>query len=137
MRAQNAAILMHNEQDAILFEFFELSPYNEAVMSTEGRLLRCFPASCASMSMDKFNEDGWQSTLAHTIAKMSRQVIAEFKPKVMKANDEHIEERDTTDPRLVTDFLATVMSALGETIPPRRIWKNTREEVLWRDAKLP
>jgi hypothetical protein len=137
VKAQNAAIIMHHDQNAILFEFFELSPLNEAVMNTEGRLLRWFPASCISMPMEKFKEDGLRSTLAQTIAKMSRQEVAEFKPKAVKAGDEHIEERDTTDPRLVTDFLATVLSALGETVPTSRIWKNTREEVLWKDAKLP
>jgi hypothetical protein len=137
VNAQNAAIIMHHEQNSVLFEFFEISPHNEAVMNTEGRLLRYFPASCISMSTEKFNEGGLRSTLAQTIAKMSREEVAEFKPKVMKAGEEHIEERDTTDPRLVTDFLATVLSALGETVPTSRIWKNTREEVLWKDAKLP
>jgi hypothetical protein len=137
VNAQNAAIIMHHEQNYVLFEFFEISPHNEAVMNTEGRLLRYFPASCISMSTEKFNEGGLRSTLAQTIAKMSHQEVAEFKPKVMKAGEEHIEERDTTDPRLVTDFLATVLSALGKTVPTSRIWKNTREEVLWKDAKLP
>lgn len=137
VKKQNAAIIMSHEQESVMFEFFELSPQNEAVMNTKGRLRRCFPASSVSMQMKTFNEDGCQSTLAHTIAKMSHQEVAEMKPKVMKAGDEHIEERDTTDPDLVTDFLVTVLGVLGDTVPASRIWKNTREEVLWRDARLP
>jgi hypothetical protein len=68
---------------------------------------------------------------------MSYQEVAEMKPKVMKAGEEQIEERDTTDPAIVTDFLATVLSAIGETVPASQVWKNTREETLWRDAKMP
>ena len=128
---------MSCEQESVRFEFFELSPENEAAMSTKGRLRRCFPASSVSVHIKIFDEEGCRSTLAHTIAKMSHQEVAEMKPKVMKAGDEHIEERDTTDPGLVTDFLVTVLSALGETVQASRIWKNTREEVLWRHARLP
>jgi len=134
---QNAAIIMSRKQESIMFDVFELSPQNRASMNTKGRLQRCFPASSVSIHIKIFDEEGCQSALAHTIAKMSHQEAAEMKPKVMKAGEEHIEERDTTHPRLVTDLLVTILSALGKTVQAPSIWKNTREEVLWRDAKLP
>ncbi|KAF2477189.1 uncharacterized protein BDR25DRAFT_371170 [Lindgomyces ingoldianus] len=137
VKEQNAAIIVGHKEDSITFEFFELSPRNEDVMSTQGRLRRCFPASSVSMSMKTFSENKWSSTLAHTIGKMSHQGVAEMKSKVMKAGDTHLEDRDTTDPRIVTDFLATVLSAMGETVEASRLWKNTREEVLWQKAPLP
>lgn len=131
VKGQNAAIIVNREKGSVIFEFFELSPKNEAVMNTTGQLHRCFPASSISMQIKTFNKDGCRSALAHAISKMSYQEVAEMKSKVMKAGDEHIEEWDTTDPHIVFDFLVTVLSALGETVQTSHIWKNTREEVLW------
>ena len=54
-----------------------------------------------------------------------------------KADDEHIEERGTMDPILVTDFLVSVLSAMGKPTNSGGIWKNTRDEVLWKFALLP
>ncbi|KAH7118310.1 hypothetical protein EDB81DRAFT_667818 [Dactylonectria macrodidyma] len=137
VKSQNAAIIISQQGDCIIFEFSELSPRNDAAMSTKGRLQRCFPASSVSVTKEIFNDLGCRSMLAHTIAKMSHQEVSEMKPKVVKARDQHIEERDTTSPDLVTDFLATVVSAMGQTTKTSCIWKNTREEVLWNDAALP
>ena len=36
--AGKTTVIMRDEQDAIVFELFELSPHNEVVMNMEGRL---------------------------------------------------------------------------------------------------
>ncbi|KAK5994206.1 hypothetical protein PT974_07649 [Cladobotryum mycophilum] len=137
VKAQNAGIIMTRENDSIIFEPFELSAKSEMVMSTLGRLKRSFPASSVALKISIFSDEDFQIALASTISKMSRQEVAAMKPKVMKAGDQHIEERDTTSPDVVTDFLASVLSSMGEIVYRRQIWKNTREEVLWSDAKSP
>ncbi|TWU70430.1 hypothetical protein ED733_000359 [Metarhizium rileyi] len=137
VKAQNAGILMNRNPKSVTFEFFELSPLNKAAMGTQGRLRRHFPASGVAIPIQTFRDDAFQSTLSETIAKMSYQEVAEMKSKVKKAGDEHIEDRETTDPSIVTDFLATSLSALGKNLQIHPIRKNTREEVLWKDAKLP
>ena len=45
---QNAAVLVTRKQDELIFESFELSPSNSAVISVKGRLTRC--SRCHSCS---------------------------------------------------------------------------------------
>jgi hypothetical protein len=137
VKAQNAGIIITCDHDIAIFEPFELSPQNERVMATVGRLKRSFPASSTAMSFELFGQKQCQAGLANTIATMSHQEVSEMKPKVTKAGDQHIEERDTTAPTIVTDFLVAGLSAIGNPSKGSKIWKNTREEVLWSHADLP
>ncbi|KAK0763454.1 hypothetical protein N5P37_002831 [Trichoderma harzianum] len=136
--AQNAGIIIGKNQDSIILETFELSPTNEAVMGTIGRLQRRFPASAISIPIKRFRENGFVQAFTDTLEKMSCQEVAEVKPKISKKGESQIEERDTTDPFLVTDFLHAVLSAFSkDTIPASSISKNTREEVVYNNASLP
>ncbi|KAI1500635.1 hypothetical protein F5X99DRAFT_429300 [Biscogniauxia marginata] len=135
--AQNAGIIVTRQQNQVLFESFELSPENKDVMGTKGRLRRCFPASSVSIPIETYCNEGLRQALAYTIAKMGHQEVSEAKPKIREMGEVQIEERDTTDPYLVTDFLHTVLQTVGEARDPSVIWKNTREEVVLKDAKLP
>ncbi|KKP04319.1 hypothetical protein THAR02_03596 [Trichoderma harzianum] len=136
--AQNAGVIITQNQDAIVVEAFELSPTNQAVMGTIGRLKRHFPASAISIPIKRFRESGFIQAFTSTIEKMSRQEVAEAKPKISKKGESQIEERDTTDPFLVTDFLHAVLLAFDrDATPVSSISKNTREEVLWKNAFMP
>lgn len=136
--AQNAGIIITQNEDSIVLETFELSPTNEAVMGTIGRLQRRFPASAISIPIKRFRESGFIQAFTDTLEKMSHQEVAEAKPKALKNGELQIENRDTTDPFLVTDFLHTVLFAFSKnTIPVSSISKNTREEVVYNNASLP
>lgn len=136
--AQNAGIILTQNEDSIVLETFELSPTNEAVMGTIGRLQRRFPASAVSIPIKRFRESGFIQAFTSTLETMSYQEVAEAKPKISKKGESQIEERDTTDPLLVTDFLHAVLLALDrDAITVSSISKNTREEVLWKDAFMP
>ncbi|KAJ6788015.1 hypothetical protein PWT90_01127 [Aphanocladium album] len=137
VEAQNAAIRVGRTKTSINFEFFELSPQNEAVMSTQGRLKRHFPGSAVSIPFEVFDNADLHSSIADTITRMGLEEVKEVKAKIKKARDTQIEERDTTDPAIVTDFLATVLSALGDVTHAPVLEKNTREQVSWKNAKLP
>ncbi|KAJ4865601.1 hypothetical protein T069G_02131 [Trichoderma breve] len=136
--AQNAGIIIGQTQDAIILEVFELSPTNAAVMGTIGRLQRRFPASAISIPIKRFRESGFIQALTDTLEKLSHQEVAEAKPKVLKKGESQIEDRDTTDPFMVTNFLHAVLFAFSkDTIPVSSISKNTRDEVVWKDAFMP
>lgn len=137
VRAQNAGMVITCDKDAVVFEPFELSPQNASVMANSGRLKRAFPASSTAVSLEVFQQDQCQAGLANTIATMSHQEVPEMKPKITKAGDQHIEERDTTAPTIVTDFLVAGLNAIGRPSQGCKIWKNTREEVLWSGADSP
>ncbi|TDZ21687.1 hypothetical protein Cob_v005405 [Colletotrichum orbiculare MAFF 240422] len=137
IREQNAGVLISQVNSALNVEAFELSPSNRAVIKTAGRLRRTFPGTAVSISLKNAREDGFITTLAATLSKMSTQPCAETKPKVKKAGQLQDENRDTTHPKMVTELLNAFLTAVGQPAACDRIWKNTREEVLWRQARLP
>ncbi|KAI9824844.1 MAG: hypothetical protein M1819_000796 [Sarea resinae] len=137
IRAQNAGVIITKAHDTIHFEAFELSPCNESVITTRGRLRRSFPGAAFAVRQSTFDTDGFKATLAQTIAKMSHQVAMGMQPKVRKAGQQHTEDRDTTHPSMVTEYLMSFLRAAGEPAEVSTIWKNTREEVMWKSALRP
>lgn len=134
---QNAGIIFLHTGNAVVFEAFELSPLNEAVMSTQGRLRRSFPGPAVAIPTNIFVDPEFQSTLARTLSKMSVQPGIGMIPTVQKSQNELQETRDTTHPGLVTELLLSVVGPFSSHFDGKRIWKNTREEVLWKDARFP
>ncbi|KAH1900111.1 hypothetical protein KXV57_008631 [Aspergillus fumigatus] len=137
VKCQNAAVLMTRDDDAIRIETFELSARNEAVMTTIGRLKRQFPGPTLSMDLETFNESGLQTTIAQTFAKLSHQPVAGTHAKVKKAGQMHDEDRDTTHPRMVTEFVTAFLRPLCTSVVCSQMEKNTREEVMWLDSRSP
>ncbi|KAL7770262.1 hypothetical protein CFE70_000195 [Pyrenophora teres f. teres 0-1] len=139
IKAQNAAVIVskQNAGTHVVFEVFELSPPNETVMRTKGRLKRSFPTYACQIPLKQFQEQGLIEALAHTLSRMSLEEAPDFQPQTRKNKKEHIEIRDTTHPGLVTDFLMHLLSVVGQPIDVQGIWKNTREDVLLHRALLP
>jgi hypothetical protein len=139
IKAQNAALIISRQGDYVIFEAFELAPPNNQVMLTKGRLTRSFPTVACRLPVGKLGEEGLIEALAHSIAKMSSQAAPGLQPRVWKAGQEHIEDRDTTHPGMITDYLMAVVTALGTRMDLLHdgLWKNTREEVLWSNARQP
>ncbi|RDW72793.1 hypothetical protein BP6252_06700 [Coleophoma cylindrospora] len=135
--AQNAGVIVRRDLDVVVFEVFELSPDNKSIVSTKGRLQRSFPAFAVSVPLKEFSDEGFQTTLSQAISKMSAERIDEMQPKVKKAGEKQSETRDTVIPHLVTEHLVSFLRAVGEPISTAAIRKNTREEVMWKDAKSP
>jgi hypothetical protein len=76
------------------------------------------------------NED-FRNSLARTIARMTTQAAAEgTQPRVYKDGQMVEEERETTHPMMVTDWLMNYIASLSGTATPKQISKKTREEVL-------
>ncbi|KAL2816576.1 hypothetical protein BDW59DRAFT_166300 [Aspergillus cavernicola] len=137
IREQNAAILMSRIEDKIHIELWELSPRNEAVTTTLGRLKRQFPGPTLAMDLDVFRNSGLQETMAQTLAKLSHQSVPGTKSKVKKSGAKHDEDRDTTHPKMVTEFFMAFLRPMCGDTQALQIQKNTREEVLWLDSRSP
>ncbi|CAG8237073.1 unnamed protein product [Penicillium salamii] len=137
VREQNAGIIIGYKGVKTHIECFELSPANEAAMSTKGRLQRTFPGLTLAFDTCVFNEPGLLTMLAQTISRMSQQPVAGIKPKVRKAKQQHDEDRDTTDLKMVVDFLMATLRPLSVDVTDIQIQKNTREEVMWRNCRFP
>jgi hypothetical protein len=130
-------MLIRRDPDGAFFEVFELSPNNNSVMSTKGRLRRSFPAFVVFIPLKEFSDEGFQVTMSHTISKMSAEHVDEMQPKVTKAGNKQSENRDTAMPYLVTEHLVSFLRAVGRPASALSISKNTREEVTWKNAKTP
>jgi hypothetical protein len=139
VKAQNAAVLISKQTAGadIIFEVFELSPTNGAVMRTMGRLKRSFPTYACRISPQRFQEKGLVESIAYTLAKMSSQEAPGFQAQTRKNKKDHGEMRDTTHPGMITDFFMRVLSVVGEPAEVPGIRKNTREDVLWDNSFLP
>ena len=107
-------------------------------MSTKGRLKRSFPSCAFAVSQETFLDDGFVATLALIIAKLSEQSAPGTQPKIRKARQEHEEDRDTTHPAMVVEYLMNFIRAAGWSVEDVvAIGKNTREEVVWSNARMP
>ncbi|KAE8351981.1 hypothetical protein BDV28DRAFT_149490 [Aspergillus coremiiformis] len=137
IREQNCGIMFTKMGDLIQIEAFELLPKNGSVMATKGRLRRSFPGPALSMKMEDFEAPDFQIVVAETLAKMSHQPAPGTKPKVKKAGHFHSEDRDTTHPKIVTELFFNFLRPQCVPVKPRRVWKNTRDEVMWNDSLQP
>ncbi|KAJ5965401.1 hypothetical protein N7481_012115 [Penicillium waksmanii] len=124
-------------RDKIHVESFELSPRNEAVMTTIGRLRRTFPGPGLAFDRATFEEAGLQDAPGPYPFQMSRQSVAETMVKIMKAEELHDEDRHTTDSKMVTEFLMSVLRPGSVNIIAPQIHRCTREEVMWLGSRSP
>ncbi|KAH6502438.1 hypothetical protein HBI55_034300 [Parastagonospora nodorum] len=137
IKAQNAGLLISRRGELVVFESFELSPTNNAAMSTVGRLVRTFPGSASRVQVSIMQDKDFRESLAYTIAKMTTQTAPGMQPQVRKMGQNIDEDRDTTDPAMVSDWLMNYIAALGGFTDTVSITKNTRDEVLWRNCRHP
>ena len=135
--AQNAAVLITREQDKLVFEQFELSPQNEAIFSTRGRLIRTFPALAVGVNAALLQQEDFASTIANTLTTMSHQIVPGMQPQTKKAGASHDEDRDSTRPAIVSELFFGMLRGIGSTYQTSSLSKNTREEVLWKQARRP
>ena len=128
IRQQNAAVMVTRKHSRLIFETFELSPSNGAIMSTKGRLTRCFPSPTVALNTQSHPEI--LQIIAQTLSSMSHGIVPGMQPTILKAGATHSELRDTTNPAAVTELFVGFLRGFGESVSVSRISKNTRDEVL-------
>lgn len=135
--SQNTAVLVTRMEDELLFEAFELSPPNSAVMSAKGRLVRSSPGLALTVDTKIHHTSDVGLVVAQTLSTMSSENVAGMQPETMKSGIKHEEFRDTTNPALVTELFFGFLKGFGRPAEITAITKNTRDEVLWKDALAP
>ncbi|KXJ86074.1 hypothetical protein Micbo1qcDRAFT_219949 [Microdochium bolleyi] len=134
---QNAAILINRKTNELHFEVLELTPSNESILATKGRLVRDFPGQAFSVPVASLQGYDIIESLANSISKMSFQESTLSQPVANKNGADHIEIRESTNPIIVTDFLSALLLTLGEPVSVATIRKNMREEVMYESCLVP
>lgn len=137
IRGQNAGLIVRRIRKEYCFESFELSPTNEAVIGTAGRLRRSFPGPAIAIAADRVINPSFYKPFLEFLIRTDLETPSQVQPFSVKAQSRSNEIRDTVDPRLVTEMLTGILRAVGKPVEVPRIWKNTRDDVLWSDALLP
>ncbi|KAH6682139.1 hypothetical protein F5X68DRAFT_263167 [Plectosphaerella plurivora] len=103
--AQNAAVLNTKTPQGLVVEPFELLAPNATVMSCPGSLIRQFPASATILPGHVAADTNFFAAFTDLLAQFDVHALDDYAAKAKKGGDEHVEERDTTSPVLVTDML--------------------------------
>ena len=137
IKCQNAGLTLRKNSQEVICECFEVSPTAEAVMASQGRLSRSFPGRAMQIPASLFTDSEFSGELADFLCRLDSEQIDEVMPESSKANVQVVEERDTADPKLVTQLLMAILAPYGRPVRVRSIEKHIRDEIFWDRAKLP
>ncbi|PHH78115.1 hypothetical protein CDD80_7355 [Ophiocordyceps camponoti-rufipedis] len=123
VRAQNAGLIIRpaSTKQTVIFEAFELTPPNEKIVTTVGRLRRTFPQISVAVPWETFVSEDFKAALASTISQMSIENAKEM------GQDEITGE--SAAPHLVLRLLVPYLLANGKRCKDRNVTKCTRDEV--------
>ena len=86
---------------------------------------------------DRIADASFLQPLTEFLVKLDAETPEEVRPIVTKARSKVVETRDTVHPRFVTEMLTGMRRAMGQPYDVPRIYKHTRDDVLWKDALKP
>lgn len=121
----------------MVFESFEVSPRSADVIGSKGRLLCSYPGPAIAVDLHKVKDATFLQEFASFLEKMNRDVLEDAMPKSSKAGSEVVEERETADPKFITEMLTGILRAIGDPADIERIQKRIADDVLWENVKLP
>ncbi|KAI9840424.1 MAG: hypothetical protein M1837_001637 [Sclerophora amabilis] len=137
VEAQNAGLIFRQTDRHLIVECFEASPRAAAVIGAKSSLGWSFPGRAVAVHLENSRVNSFQTELARTIHSMSVEKVEDVMPVSRKAGSTVVEERDTTDPKLVSNMLMSILAASGAPIEPKLVHKNIRDDVCWNDSKIP
>jgi hypothetical protein len=106
-------------------------------MTAKGSLRRCFPGPVIAVSQDRMADSYFREALAQILAKLDANTPLEAWPVVSKAHSKSPEIRDSVHPKFVTDMLTGILRGVGQSVDVVRVYKRTRDDVLWRKTLQP
>lgn len=133
VREQNAGILVRQVGENIHIEAFEASAVSSTVLEAQ-TLQWDFLSRAISLPRSTFTNASFQDVLATYLEQASKESVAVFKARVMKAGVSVREDRDTGDPSLVTQGLMTICEALGAQVSTPLLRKRVRDEVSFKSG---
>lgn len=121
----------------MIFFSFEASPTSGAVMCNTGKLLCSYPGPAIAVPVSIAKSPTFCEEFAIFAQQMDRVVLPDAIPKSTKAGSKVPEERDTVNPKFITQMLTGILRAIGRPVDFDRFQKRVADDVLWNNAKLP
>lgn len=90
-----------------------------------------------AISQDRIADTIFLKPVVELLLQLDVETPEEVLPTTTKAHSTVIETRDTVHPRFVTEMLTGLLRAIGQPHDVPRIYKHTRDDVLWKDALKP
>ncbi|KUJ20152.1 uncharacterized protein LY89DRAFT_716588 [Mollisia scopiformis] len=127
---QNAGLVLRRQLQTYSIEIFELSATSQAVTGTTGRLVHRFPGPVIVVP---------EARVDHNFRKAFTQCFTSLesetpKDAIGKGCGAH---RDTIHPRFATEWLPGILRGIGSPLDVSRVYKRTRDDVLWGDGLEP
>jgi hypothetical protein len=138
IRAQNAALIARRlpSDDFVLFEVFEVSPQNAAIMTTKGKLLCSYPGPAIQIPVDIFKDECFLRELSSFLVKMDADCL-DSTPTASKAGSVVYEVRESVHPKYISELLVGILRGYGQPAVVDRITKRIGDEILWDNAYKP
>ena len=132
-------LLTHSTSNGntVLFEAFEASPKAVDVLASGNALQWRFPGSAVLINNSIFVHSSFQANLASFLEQASLEPIHWFAAHARKAGVDVVENRDTTDPSVITSMLMTLLEANGSQYSPITLLKRIRDDVCWDTSERP
>jgi hypothetical protein len=121
----------------VIFEVFEASARCEDVLSAKSALQWDFPGSAVAVPYGVFCDNNFLESFSLFLEQASGESIKEFAAHTRKAGSSIVEDRDTSDPRLISSMLVALLEANGRRVAPAVLRKRVRDDVLWNNAAVP
>ena len=144
---QNAGVVIRrSSHEAIRFELFEVLPMNANVLESKGRLLCSYPGPSIEINRDALLNEELLGQITSFLEKMAVETFDESKSTTRKAGQEHMEDRESTNPRMITTMLTGILRGISANYETSgndggddcvRIQKCIRDDVLWKTARVP
>lgn len=137
IKAQNAAVLVRSCATGTIFECWEVLATNEAVLDAKAALRRSFPGKAIFVPQKAMENNLFVEEVASSLHKLSIEQLRVSKETTWKAGNTVVEDRQTSHPRLVSEWLLSVLSIHGQATRSLSISKRTHDDVCWRHAEKP
>ncbi|KAK3356620.1 hypothetical protein B0T25DRAFT_603140 [Lasiosphaeria hispida] len=146
IRSQNAALLIHrlhqvlpnNQPEQVVFEVFEASASNKAVLASQNALQWDFPGGAVAIPLATFRDEDFQESLATFLEQASLASTKMFGARTLKAGIDTHEERDAPGPQMISSMLMAVLEENGCRVTMPVLRKRVRDDICWGNAsRLP
>src|SRR5690606_31294963 len=124
IRAQNCGLIIRHHNSEVVFEMFELSPSNEAIMSCAGKLICSYPGPAIAISHNDFHDPKFLKELSALLTGMYSTKLEAAMMKTKKAGVEVPEARDSASPMYITELLTGILRGCGQESPALRFSKR-------------
>ncbi|KAH7346369.1 hypothetical protein BKA65DRAFT_537048 [Rhexocercosporidium sp. MPI-PUGE-AT-0058] len=130
LKQQNAGLVIRKQERTYSFESFELSASSTVVTSTVGRLVRRFPGPVIAVTDNRVEDRNFRQQLTSCLMSLDTQTMDETLSKGAGSF------KDSTHPQFATEWLPGILRGIGSPLNVSRIYKRTRDDVIWAEGSL-